>query len=291
MHTYLKSIGFSTIKRQKDIELLIMDILENYDTREYVELEDHRVIAEFRKEYAYDSGICVYGEYDENNEFHVEHYQPYYEGSNKSFYEELSVEREAARDRYYGACDDIRLGITLIFHLNNPMDYLKLRKKNSDMNGLPVCLAGLASDGIILLPLRKTAQQQERELKLSKEKAALLRAARQGDEEAIDTLTMDDFDTYSMVSKRLAREDIYTIVESCFMPRGMESDQYSLTGEITEVESTINQLTNEKMYELGVVSNGITLDVLINEKDLLGVPEIGRRFKGKIWLQGTLKNM
>ena len=34
--------------------------------------------------------------------------------------------------------------------------------------------------------------------------------------------------------------------------------------------------------------NDMYVDICVNAKDLLGVPEIGRRFKGNIWLQGQL---
>jgi hypothetical protein len=37
-----------------------------------------------------------------------------------------------------------------------------------------------------------------------------------------------------------------------------------------------------------VDTNDLVYDVCINEKDLLGEPEIGRRFKGTIWMQGFL---
>ena len=34
--------------------------------------------------------------------------------------------------------------------------------------------------------------------------------------------------------------------------------------------------------------NDMGFDICINAKDLLGEPEIGRRFKGSIWLQGHM---
>jgi hypothetical protein len=34
--------------------------------------------------------------------------------------------------------------------------------------------------------------------------------------------------------------------------------------------------------------NDIFFDVCINEKDLMGQPAIGRRFKGNVWMQGTV---
>jgi len=39
-----------------------------------------------------------------------------------------------------------------------------------------------------------------------------------GDETAIESLTIEDIDTYSKISRRIRREDVFTIVDSCFMP-------------------------------------------------------------------------
>ena len=54
------------------------------------------------------------------------------------------------------------------------------------------------------------------------------------------------------------------------------------------VESTINNMTGEKVWLLMLDYNGIILDLAINDEDLVGEPEAGRRFKGSIWLQGRL---
>ena len=34
--------------------------------------------------------------------------------------------------------------------------------------------------------------------------------------------------------------------------------------------------------------NDLNFDICINKKDLLGEPEVGRRFKGVVWLQGCV---
>ena len=49
-----------------------------------------------------------------------------------------------------------------------------------------------------------------------------------------------------------------------------------------------NNKTGEQIYVMTIESNSIVLDVCINEQDLLGVPERGRRFRGIIWLQGLV---
>ena len=72
------------------------------------------------------------------------------------------------------------------------------------------------------------------------------------------------------------------------MPYGIESDQYSILGEIIEVEEVCNSITNERLYSMEVECNDLHFRVLINQEDLLGEPVVGRRFKGSIWMQGTV---
>ena len=104
----------------------------------------------------------------------------------------------------------------------------------------------------------------------------------------MESLTMEDIDIYTMISRRIRHEDVYSIVDSYLMPYGIECDQYNLMGEITECSTTVNSLTGEKLYQLGITTNDIPLDICVNEKDLYGIPEVGRRFKGVVWLQGLI---
>ena len=43
---------------------------------------------------------------------------------------------------------------------------------------------------------------------------------------------MNDMDLYSSLSRRIMKEDVLSIVESSFIPYGIESDQYVVIGEI-----------------------------------------------------------
>ena len=116
----------------------------------------------------------------------------------------------------------------------------------------------------------------------------LIAEAREGNEEAIENLSIDDLDTYSQISKRIKKEDVFSIVTTSFMPYGIESDQYSILAEIKEVEEMTNPLTEEKIYAMEVECNSLQFRVVINQKDLLGEPAVGRRFKGSIWMQGAV---
>ena len=83
-------------------------------------------------------------------------------------------------------------------------------------------------------------------------------------------------------------EDILSIVDTYFMPYGIESDQYSIMGEILDYYVIKNKNTQEESYVLTINSNHLVFDVCINQEDLEGVPAPGRRFKGIIWMQGQI---
>ena len=102
------------------------------------------------------------------------------------------------------------------------------------------------------------------------------------------TLTVEDIDLFSSVSRRVAREDIYSIVDTCFMPSGIECDQYSVIGNILSVDRRINRITGEEIFLLGLECNDLLFTAAINAADLLGEPVPGRRFKGQVWIQGNV---
>ena len=289
MHSYLRAVGFSEIKKRKQIEEIIQDVIETYDEKNVVEDYEDGVFAELSKNYGCDCGITVCGQYDENNEFHVEYYFPFFRGTGITTDENVVVERHAARQSFAGACDDLRIGVTLIFYLQNAAEYMMdSRKKVVSENRKALTISGLAREGMILLPLQKDKEAARAERELAKNRSSLIAAARDGDEDAMESLTMEDMDTYSMISQRIVREDVFSIVDSYFMPYGIECDQYNVMGEILDFMEFKNILTGEEIYQLTLESNDVQFDVCINKKDLLGEPQAGRRFKGIIWLQGQL---
>lgn len=289
MHSYLRAVGFSEIKKRREIEEIIKEVIETYDEKNVVEDYEDGVFAEFSKNYGCDCGITVCGRYDEKNEFHVEYYFPFFRGTGITTDENVVIERHAAQQSFAGACDDLRIGVTLIFYLQNAAEYmLESRKRIMSESRKTLTISGLAKEGMVLLPLQKDKEAARAERELAKNRSNLIAAARNGDEDAMESLTMEDMDTYSMISQRIVREDIFSIVDSYFMPYGIECDQYNVMGEILDFMVFKNILTGEEVYQLTLDSNDVQFDVCINKKDLLGEPQVGRRFKGIIWLQGQL---
>ena len=139
-----------------------------------------------------------------------------------------------------------------------------------------------------MLPIQKDKEQIERGKQASANRNTLIAAARKGDENAIETLTLEDMDMYTTISRRIQSEDIFSLVDTYFMPYGVECDQYSILGEIMAMRLVTNQITKEQIHVFTICCNELVFDVCINIADLYGEPQVGRRFKGVVWLQGQI---
>lgn len=286
MHSFLRSIGFSKIKNKKELNKLLRIIIDSPDAKTITDREDNNMLAELRKNFGNYIGIAVRGEYREE-EFHTDYYYPYFFGDSISTKEKIDVEKHAEKESYAGVCDEIKIGVTLIFYLQNIIEYLNNKNKNRKEDETTT-LSALSIYGRVILPIKKDKDQLRKNEKTLNNRNHLIAAARDGDEEAIESLTLEDIDTYSMLSRRIINEDILSIVDTYFMPYGIESDQYSIMGEIIEYKKIENKLTNEELYIIKLNSNDLIFDLCINKMDLVGEPDIGRRFKGTIWMQGKI---
>jgi hypothetical protein len=287
MHSYLRAIGFSGIQKESEAEKLLEDVYKHFDHRETAR-EEQSVFLEMKKEFAPNMGIILCGDLDQEG-FHRQYYFPYYNGNGITTTEDVIVEKRVNGDSYSGVCDDGRVGVSLIFYLQNPGEYRKEQLVNQLFGRQTVTtLSGLSTSGMILLPVRKNNEQIDVQKKSSAKRNQLISAAKNGDPEAIESLTIEDMDLYSMLSRRVYTEDIYAIVDTFFMPYGIECDQYQIMGNIVDCEKVRNSITKEYIYQMRMECNDLNFDICINEKDLMGSPEIGRRFKGTIWLQGKI---
>lgn len=237
-------------------------------------------------------GISVRGEYDENGQFHVGYYFPYFKAKNPTLKDEVTIEKQSDRDAYAGICDNVKVGVSLIFQLLNMADFIDYTEfHKGSLFYAPMYLTGLSVSGKVILPLMKTEEDVRRRRDESINRDRMIAAAREGDQDAIESLTLEDIDLYATISRRSKKEDVLTIVESYFMPYGIAYDQYSIMGDILSVETVKNSLTEESIYILSLECNNLIFDICINKEDLLGEPLPGRRFRGNVWMQGTVDFM
>ena len=289
MHKFLRAVGFSQYTEKKQVQTLIRDIIIHADERSYTTVGKKTLVAEFDRNFAEDIGIAVCGEFDEDDTYSFDYYLPYLRSDLVSTAEDISIERHAAKESYAGICDDPKVGVSLIFYLQNMISYLKLQGEGKiPAKGTSLNLSALSCQGTIMMPIQKTEWQKKKIAKDAVQRNRLIQAARGGDEEAMESLTLEDMDTYTSISRKIQKADIFSLVDTYFMPYGVECDQYSVLGEITDMKLVTNGLTGEKVHILTLCCNDLNLKVAINSIDLLGEPAVGRRFKGSVWLQGQV---
>lgn len=289
MHEYLEAIGFSGLETRKQLKSLLSDVQESYDYEESRASVHDIDFCEYRKQYGENIGLSIFGGLDEYGEFETEYYVPYFQGKGITSYADITVEKHIEKEMYVGICEEPKIGINLIFHLQNLMEYKQkkllgaIKKKSAT-----VTLSGLAKEGLILFPIEKTEVEEKSGMEESRNRMMLLSAARDGDKKAIETLNLENMKLYSQITKKLETEDILSLVDTCFMPYGIECDCYSIVGIILEIQETANELTEEELYIFTLDVNELIFDVCIPKHKVFGEPAVGRRFKGNIWIQGRI---
>lgn len=286
MHAYLQAIGLSNLTKEQ-LDMYIDTTIGNPSYQEVTTDSNVGIFTELRLKMCESVYLAVRGTINADDEFEMYYYYPMFIADTESSDADLDIIKESDREGYQCICDEIRLGVNLIFALQNMSDFYDAGGNNKDIDNTGVVkLAGLSTSGMVILPILKLEREYARVEERTRE--SLIEAAREGDELAMEDLTMDDMDTYAMIGRRIQNEDVLSIVTSTFMPFGIENDKYTVIGDILDVVTLTNEYTMETLYKMVVDANDVQFEVLINSKDLFGEPEIGRRFKGNIWLQGTV---
>lgn len=288
MNKFMRAVGFSEYKTNRKLNQIFEAASRKPDTyAEYTNTEKNTVF-ELTKMAGDGFGLTWIGT-KEDGELLYEYCYPFIKGTKYFSKADVSLEERATGNIYSAAFEDFRVGVFIIFFVQNGIEYLGIQEKSdNETDRTTMALSGLALNGTILLPLAFSEEEQQRKVKEQKKRIRLLTAARKGDEKAMESLAYQDMDIYTRVSKRILTEDVFSIVETSFIPYGMECDQYSIVADIVSAEKAVNLFTKEKIWKLRLSYNEIYIDVCMNQKDLMGEPKEGRRFKGNIWLQGWM---
>lgn len=289
MHSYLRAIGFSNCKSRHQLEDIYRCTLDSPNRKIMTTISVDTSLLQFEKDFGKNFGISLIGEYDISGALSIEHYFPYLKGQRIMQFENISIQEQTDKESYAGVCEDYHLGMTIIFYIINIADYAKSKWLNySNRKITNVRFSGLCINGTILLGMHHTKQQIAIESKGRNRRNSLLDAAHDGDMDAMEQLTYEEMHTYTSISSRIIKEDVLSIIDTSFMPCGVECDHYMVIGNIYAVQKLMNNYSNEFIYDLLVEANGLIINVCINESDLQGEPRVGRRFRGEIWLQGVV---
>ena len=289
MHKYSKAIGFGGDISGSMMRKVEEEVRREFTSHERMIPDEDTDYCEFRKILGERLELAMYGVMDLDENFEKEYSVPVFQGKGITTYADVIVEKKIDKEAYIGICEDSRVDISLMFYLQNPMEYVReLQSGNLSKKKTSVTLAGLAYDGTVLFPVTKNEKDKKEQREQFRDRMMLVSAARKGDSEAIETLTLKDMDTYQKVSKRVVTEDIFSIIDTYFMPYGVECDLYSIMGEILDMDLVINEVTREKIMILTLDVNEMIFDVCIPKANILGEPAVGRRFRTNIWLQGKI---
>ncbi len=284
MHNYFRAIGFGKGYKKDLIRKIIEKAVNDYimNNKEDTFGKIIEIFVQFDKSI----GLAIHGEFVENNQFEIEYVFPYLKAKVFSHYDGIIIEKNVYSYSFSAGCENKSTGVTIIFYLQNDLDYVNHNFPNKI--SAEVGMSGLAIDGKIIFPTKEYEEYNSTYDQLKQEKIKLISDAQNGDEMAMENLTIDEMNEYTKLSKRIMTEDILSIVNTSFMPFGMQCDRYSIIGKILELEICINRITKERIYNMTLECNDIILNIAINEIDLIGQPRVGRRFKGNIWLQGMV---
>lgn len=302
MHLYARTIGLSEISTKPAMDILLNKIVESailnncviYDNTnppegDLYEAQINHSMLKKQTGFTFEDmgGLCIRGMYNpKKRTFEQAFYFPYIKGTNPRFNTQLALERQSDKEAYMVHCDEPRREVAPIFFLKNIVDYLSHAKGETILTDKFVYLSALSTGGKIIFPIKQTKEQIERCNAATNKRNKLVDMALQGDIKAIDDLTLCDYDLLTNLCERIKKEDVYSIVNSSFIPSGLECDCYSVVGNILEIGTYRNEVTGEEVYNMLLECNDNTISVGINKKDLHGMPQAGCRFIGKIWLQG-----
>ena len=284
MQNYIRSIGFSMYKKKTEVRELLDKIQrENIASARIVVTKEKERLWEIRKDISPSLGLCIHG-YMENLGFFIrEGFYPYMKNTVTSSTSSCSAERYVDGINYFGMLDDGRLGMSLIFRLSNSLDYID----NANTSIKSTSLFGFCNDAKVLLPIKQSVA----ELEIAKQRIFnrdLFFEVQKFSTDFIN-LTEEDVIINSTLNSRIQNEDLYSIVDTLFMPFGMATDMYSIIGKILDFSQEENSETGETIMILKIESSDIIFTIAIRKDDLQGEPLIGRRFKGNVWLNGRIK--
>ena len=136
MHEFLKAIGFSDLHSRKELKEIVSAVENDFSIEQRITLEENVDYCERKKEFGDNIGITVCGEINEDGKFEREYYYPYFEGTGVTSYADVILEKRMEKEMYAGVCEEMKVGVSLIFHLQNMVEYRREKrlghiKKNS----------------------------------------------------------------------------------------------------------------------------------------------------------------
>ena len=128
MHDFLRAIGFSKFKTKKEIINLLADVKKLDGQSELTGFGADKLV-ELRKMFGKNIGIAWNGTSVSENTMDIDYYFPFVYGEYNNIHEDVTVEKRYERNAFLGACEDLRVGVSMIFHVQNAMDIMQMKAR------------------------------------------------------------------------------------------------------------------------------------------------------------------
>lgn len=302
LHTYLSAVGYDPITRQSDIDAVLDGFVSTAVRENRIDIDENNPLPEglyearIRQRLLSDAlgndvgAVVIRGLYDPaKKSFERQFYYPEIVGrSYDNVVTDVELEMERDRDIYLVHCDSIGNELEPIFFLSNSFDFVKEYGRVESIKSCNVVLGGLSVEGKIILPINKTDEQISKQHTDFRKRIGLVQEIKGGNQDAASQLAMIDYDAIADICRRVQNSDIYSVVDSSFVPSGMECDTYKVVGNIIYSELITNSITGGQVYYMDLECNNERLSIAINDQSLMGTPVEGLRFVGRVWLQGRI---
>ena len=128
MHRFMRAIGFSTEGTRENRKRLLSYVVTSADESRVVSAKEGHLLVEYRKYFGDRIGIIVRGTFEPGEsgaeEYFVDYSVPFLKAVAISSTDKVTFESFADKLEYVGICDDYRLGMPLIFYLQNMNELL-----------------------------------------------------------------------------------------------------------------------------------------------------------------------
>lgn len=282
---FLRAIGFSNIENGKNLEKLLNEVIEKCDKHSVISLDEKTVLADYIKIFGEGFGIVVKGNLTEEDKLIVENWDVYTENSEKI----SIINAEAHKIDNYEViieCEDRANGNNIIFSLQNTAEFMELEKSEIFIDN--VSISAFSNSGKIILPIYKDNDDLIIEQQEEEDFQQLLALSREGNDDALKTLELQKSQCYDSLIERLDSEDLFSVVESCFIPTDINTCEYRIIGNIIETQKLYNNSTGEEIAFLTLDVLGTKLNLYINSEDLEGFSQPNMRFYGTCCLLGNI---
>ncbi len=154
IHLFFRSVGFHDLSDNAELYKIVDDVIRHPD-EQYVDQDSFgNDVACFSRYVGSEMGISVCGSFTSDDRFRIEYYFPFFRGSHVSTTEPVDIERQAGGEAFFGICDELKMGIPLIFYINNVGDVFRDNRFGGEQYAPGnTVLSGLAYRGKILLPI------------------------------------------------------------------------------------------------------------------------------------------